>query len=99
MERLINTTMTMAAGGFPNALDKIDEDAVVEEYGGILGVNSRLMRDPEQVSAIRKARAEQAQAAQMVEQAQGMAKAARDASQVDVGPDSPMSQLMGPRLG
>ena len=95
IERLVNTAMTMAQGGFPNALDKVDEDAVIEEYGGILGVNSRLMRSPEAVDAMRQARAQQMQAEQMVQNAQGMAKAAKDMSGADTGPESPLARLTG----
>ncbi len=41
----------------PDVLDKFDEDAWVDEYGGDLGINPKLIRDADKVQVIRDARA------------------------------------------
>ena len=93
VERLVNTVTAMGANGFPNAFDKLDEDAVIDEYGGILGVSSRLIRSDEDVAAIREDRARRAQAQEQAAMAEQMAKAAKTASEVDVSEDSAFDRL------
>lgn len=93
IERLVNTAAAMGASGFPNALDKIDEDAVIEEYGGILGVPSRLLRSDEDVSAMRQDRAQRAQQQEQMAMAEQAAKAAKTASEVDTSEGSAFDRL------
>lgn len=99
IERLVNTAMTMEAGGFQGALDKVDSDAVLDAYGDILGVDAKLIRGQDQVTEIRGQRQQQAQAMQAMEMAQGAASAARDASQVDLSTDNPIARLTGSAIG
>lgn len=93
VERLVNTVTAMGANGFPNAFDKLDEDAVIDEYGGILGVSSRLIRSDEDVAAIREDRARRAQAQEQAAMAAQMAQTAKTASEVDVSEDSAFDRL------
>jgi hypothetical protein len=99
IERLVNTAMTMEAGGFQGALDKVDSDAVLDAYGDILGVDAKLLRGQDQVTEIRGQRQQQAQAMQAMEMAQGAASAAKDASQVDLSTDNPIARLTGGARG
>jgi len=95
IERLVNTAASMGGNGFPGVLDIVDEDAVLSEYAAILGVSSRLIRDPEVVAGIRQARAQAQQQQQMMEAAPGLAKAAKDASEVNVKEGSAFDRLSG----
>lgn len=95
IERLVNTAMAMETGGFVGSVDKVNGDAVLEEYGDILGVGARLLRSEEEVTVIRGQKAQQAQMAQMAEMAPKMAKAAKDASEVDVSEGSAFDRLTG----
>lgn len=95
IERLVNTAASMGGNGFPGVLDIVDEDAVLSEYAAILGVSSRLIRDPEVVAGIRQARSQAQQQQQMMEAAPALAKAARDASEVNVKEGSAFDRLSG----
>lgn len=82
----------VAANQAPTALDKLDVDQSIDEYSNLSGVVPTVVRTDSMVAQIRNTRAQQqaqAQAAQQaIEGAQGLAKAAKDASQAQLGNDS-----------
>lgn len=86
VDRLIGTIGAIA-NLKPDALDRIDADAVVEEYAGMLGTSPKLLvpRETaiEQRVARAQAQAEQAQAAAMQQQAATMKDAASVASALE----------------
>jgi hypothetical protein len=75
MERFLGFVGNMS-GAFPQILDGIDADEMVEEYGERIGVPARVMRDQREVADMRAQRAQQEQMAQMA----AMAPAIKDAA-------------------
>lgn len=88
------------AGVKPESLDKINADAVIDEYVKITGANPIIVNSDEKVAAIRQQRAQQQQAEQMAASAQPMeqtANAAKLLSETDTGGQSAL-QLMQQNL-
>lgn len=81
------------AGAFPEAADKLDVDAMIDEYAERAGAPGRIIRTAEQVDAIRQQRAQadamQQMAAAMPAVRQG-AEAARLLSETDAGGVGPL---------
>lgn len=66
----------------PDALDKLDVDAAIDSYSDLVGTPAQIIRDAEEVAAIREAKAQaQAQAQQMAE-AEAMATTAKGIKQL-----------------
>lgn len=85
------------AGAWPEALDKIDPDALVETHWDMLGASPTPMRDDESLAALREQRQRAAQAQMAAESA----KTAKDAgagakalSETDVSSDSALQRLL-----
>lgn len=68
VERLAGFVGNLAAVK-PEVLDKFDEDEAVEEYADMLGTPARIVRDQDEVDAIRQARAEEMQRQQELDRA------------------------------
>lgn len=85
IERIWGFAGNIAAGGKPEVLDNLDEDASINEYGEALGVTPRILRDSKVVMAMRQARARQMEQQKQAELTQAMVAGARTLSQVDVG--------------
>lgn len=77
VDRLLATVGTLAPI-WPEAVDKVDADKVVEEYAQMLGTNPKLLRDEDVLAAIRQSRAQQQQAAAQAEQQVQQASIAKD---------------------
>lgn len=93
MDRLLSTAGELA-GIFPDIIDKIDSDQVIDEYGEITGVPPKIIRSDEEVAFIREQRAELEKAqAQMAAMSEG-AGIARDLSQADMGGDNALNRLI-----
>lgn len=87
IERVIGFVGNLAAV-HPEALDKIDFDEAIDEYGYRAGAPARLIRPADEVAALRKARAEQAatqQALAALPAVKAGADAARLLAQTDTG--------------
>lgn len=85
------------AGEAPTALDKIDADEAIDEYGIAVGVPPTVVRSDEDVAVTRKARADQQKAAMAAQAAQPMAqmaKAAKDMSETKVNGQSALDQMV-----
>ena len=85
------------AGVFPDAVDKLDVDEMIDDYAARAGVPAKLIRTTEMVKAIRDARAQQQQAtaaAEAMPAVQQGADAARLLSETDIGGASLLDRLM-----
>ncbi len=93
------TTLTafvaQAATIDPAVTDKLDLDEATDAYADALGVPPKLMRDDRAVKTMRANRAKQAQMAAMVQGAQAMAGAAKDAAGADLAGNNALSRIMG----
>lgn len=78
----------------PAALDKINEDNLVDAYSGMLGTPPNAIRTAEEVAAIRAARAKQQQQAQQMAQAQAMAGTAKDLAAADLEGENGLSTML-----
>lgn len=87
----------------PTALDKLDIDQAIDEYATMLGTPATIIRNDEDVAAMRESRAQEqaAQAAmqQIPQVAESMSAAARNLSQSDTDRPSMLKQLMGAANG
>lgn len=85
------------SGEAPTALDKIDIDQAIDEYGLSIGVPPTIIRNDDDVAALRQNRAQQAQAAaaaaaaQPIEQA---SKAAKNLSETQVNGQSALDAMV-----
>ncbi len=82
--RTLETLLPMAEMQ-PEVFDNFDLDETVRALGEINGMAAKLMRDPEDVAAMREARAQAQQAAQMAEMVPGLAKGAKDVASIVQG--------------
>lgn len=69
----------------PSALDHFDLDVALPEIADNLGTPARWMRDPTKVEEIRKSRAQQNEQAAMMQNASGLAAAAKVANEMGAG--------------
>ncbi|WP_179504355.1 MULTISPECIES: portal protein [unclassified Sphingomonas] len=98
IERVVGFVGNLAAA-HPDALDKIDFDAAIDEYGYRAGTPAKIMRTTDQVQQIRDQRAQ----AQQAQQAAAMAPVAKDGaaaaellSRADVGGGQSLLNRMMP---
>jgi len=86
------------AGVFPEAIDKLDTDEMIDEYADRAGAQPNLIRTAEQVAKIRQQRAQQQNMAKMAEMAPALqqgADGARLLSETDVNGQSMLDTLLG----
>ena len=102
VDQFLGFTMN-AAQAFPEVLDSVDIDRVVDNYGEYLGVEVDMIRPLQDREALRQQRAQaqaqaaqQAQAAAAMQQMQGAAGAAQTLAQTPVGENgSALDALVG----
>ena len=92
-DRFMISVGQMATTGFPDVADKVDTDQVVDNYGEMLGVDPRIVRSTEDAQAIRAERQQAMQAQAEAEQAQLLARAAKDASQAPLEGDTALTRI------
>lgn len=92
-ERFIGFVGNLAAA-FPQVLDNVDADQVVQEYGDMMGVSSRVVRSAEIVGQVREQRAQAQRAQQMAQAAPAMAGAAKVLSETDMSTDNALTRLL-----
>ena len=83
---------------FPEAADKIDIDAVIDDYAEMLGTNPKLVREGEELAAVREQRAQQQKMAAMGAMAKPVADAAgaaKNMAEADQGQPGQLDALMG----
>ena len=85
------------AGVFPEAVDKLDVDEMIDEYASRAGAPAKMIRTGEMVAQIRNSRAQAQQAQQMAENmpaVQQGADAARLLSETDAGGISLLDRML-----
>lgn len=89
-------------GAFPEVMDNLDADETLRTYADLLGIPAKLIKDPQDVAAIREARAQaqQQQAAalqaqQMAQTGQQVAQGAKTLSDADLNADNALGALLG----
>lgn len=75
-------------------LDKVDMDELVDQHADALGISPKVVRSADQVAEIRKAKAEEAQAAANREAIPAAAKAAKDLSGADMSGDNALTRVV-----
>lgn len=97
MERVAGYVGNMAAFA-PEAVDKLDIDAAIDEYANMHGVPPSVIRSKDDVDSIRAQRAQAAQQQQMAEQMPALnqaASAAKTLSETDIEETSALTRLLG----
>ena len=69
----------------PSAVDLIDWDTTIRDYGSSLGVEAKTFRDPNEVAQTREQRAQQLQAQEMANVGPTLVDSAKTLSETDVG--------------
>lgn len=82
------------AGVSPDVLDNVDFDKMTHEYADMMGVSPNIVRSPDQVMELRRARAEAAAAAQQQEQAMQAAQGAKTLSEAKTDSGNALSEIM-----
>lgn len=95
IERSLQFTGMMIRSGFADAADSINPDAMQAAYYASIGAPPTILRDAEQVAAIRQARAEQQQQQMMVEQGMAMAQGAKTLSETPTEGDTALTAMLG----
>jgi hypothetical protein len=80
---------------FPDVLDNIDEDRLIQEYAQMLAISPKALREPKVVAAIRAAKAKQAQQQQAMEQAAVVTQGAKTLSETDTEGPNALTALLG----
>jgi len=78
----------------PDALDKVNTDALVDTYGDITGIPVGSVRDEEQVEEMRAARAQQQQMMMAQEQAQMASQTAKNLGDTPVDNNSALDAMV-----
>jgi len=78
----------------PEALDKVDFDQTIDEYGDMVSVPQGVVRSDDDVAAIRAERAKQQQAAQAAESMKALAGGARDLSQTPLDGNTALNAVL-----
>ena len=93
LERFI-AFASQLAGVSPDALDKIDLDQTIDEYGEMTGIAPGVIRPDDVVETIRNRRAQQAQQQQQAAALNQAAGAAKSLSQAEVSPDNALGMMV-----
>lgn len=79
----------------PTVLDGINGLEIVREYGGDMGVQSKILNTDDEIAVVRQQRAKAQQVAAQMEMMKTMAGAAKDLGQVPTSGDNAAAQLLG----
>jgi hypothetical protein len=84
IERLIRTLGNLAAVK-PDVMDVVDDVEMAQDYAMHLSVNPKLIRNDEEIKAIREQRAKQAEADRAAQLTMAGVQGAKTLSETDVG--------------
>lgn len=84
IDRLLQVAGSLA-GVDPAVMDNIDIDFALDKYSSLLQNDPRIIRSPEQLTAIRQQRQQQQEAQQKAEMAEKLAAGAKTLSETNVG--------------
>lgn len=94
VERLLSVATGIAQVN-PQIVDKLDFDAMLEEYADMVGVAPQIIKDQAQVVETRKQRDAAQHKAQQVEAAPPLAQAAKNLATAKIEDDNALGRLMG----
>jgi hypothetical protein len=94
IERMLSLVGNLV-GVQPDAMDKVDTDQAIDEYGDALAVPPGMIRSDDEVAKLRQARAQAAQAQAQAEQMMGAAQGAKVLSEADTSGDNALTRLLG----
>jgi hypothetical protein len=83
------------AGLRPEAIDKIDIDETIDQYGNAVGVNPRIIHTNEEVAKTRKQREQDIKTQQMNEALQQTVDGSKTLSEINTGENNALTQLLG----
>ena len=83
-----------AAAAFPQALDKVNIDEAIDEYGDMMGVSSKIILTAEQAATLRQQKADAAAQQRAQAAIPELAKSAQLLSQSDLSTDNGLSRLL-----
>ena len=95
IERALQFTGMMMQSGFTEAGDAINSDQMQANYYTAIGAPPTMLRSPEEIAAIRQARAAQVQQQQAAEQGMAMAQGAKTMAETPTGGDTALSAILG----
>ena len=93
MDMLVESTLTVAERGYPEAMDNIDLDLWVQEKGQRMGGAVNILRDSDEVTKRREARAQMQAQQQKQESALAAIQAAKELSQADTQGKNALTDL------
>jgi len=96
VRELVMQASALAQAGRPDAIDKLNVDAIVDELADMLGVKPELVLSDEQVAEIREAKAKQEQAAQQGDAMLAATEGAKNMSQSDPQKVADMAGMLAP---
>jgi hypothetical protein len=82
-----------------HVLDKLNSDAMLDEYADAVSAPASIIRSDDEVAKIRAAQAQQQAQAQQMQQAQALANGAKTLSETDTSGDNGLTQLLGGGMG
>jgi hypothetical protein len=80
---------------YPEARHKFNPTEAIDEYAGAVGVSAKVINSDEEVAAMQKAEAQQAQMQQALAAGAATAEQAKVLSETDMGGNSALNALMG----
>lgn len=100
VDRLLGTVSSIAvmqvnAGMTPSAMDKLDTDKIIDEYGEMLGIDPQFINAGDKVALIRDERVKAQQAAQQQAAMSQAVATAKTASETDMSGDTALSRATG----
>lgn len=95
IDRLVGNVLTIAQGGRPDVLDKINWDRYVEIYSEKLGIESELIVGENEVAALRRARAAAETAREATELTESQARSANQLANAPTGQQNALTDILG----
>lgn len=99
MRELIASVQMLVQTGKPAALDKINEDAWVDQMGDMLGVSPEVIYSDDQVDQVRQAKAKQAQAQQQGQAMLAATQGAKNLGQTNPANLRDLAAMVSPAAG
>lgn len=97
IERMIGFVTALAQAD-QSALDKLNVDRAVDEYAEAVGSSPQLIRNDEEVAALRASRADQMAAMQAAQQMQPAADALKKVSEIDTAGNNPIANVLNGQI-
>lgn len=95
IERALQFTGLLVQSGVQDAFDKIDTDEAQNQYYEAIGAPPTMLRDPEQVAAIRQARADAQAQQEAMQQAGALLEGVKTMAETPTGGDTALSAIAG----